>query len=54
VKKQIFFTLVVGALVSGLALFSAGSRGEEPRRKGASGSANTDSSPTNDPVTRKS
>jgi CubicO group peptidase (beta-lactamase class C family) len=49
VKKQIFFTLVVGALVSGLALFSAGSRGEEPRRKGASDSANTDSSPTNDP-----
>jgi CubicO group peptidase (beta-lactamase class C family) len=42
------FTLVAGALVGGLALFSAdGSRGEKPREKGTLGSSNTDRSPTN-------
>jgi CubicO group peptidase (beta-lactamase class C family) len=39
---------VAGALVGGLALFSAaGSRGEKPRGKGAPDSAYTDRSPTN-------
>jgi len=42
------FTLVAGALIGGLALFSAtGSRGEKPRGKGAPDSANTERSPTN-------
>ena len=47
-KRMCLFTLVAGALVGGLALFSAaGSRGEKPRGKGAPDSTYTDHSPTN-------
>jgi len=48
VNRMCLFTLVTGALVGGLALFSAaGSRGGKPRGKGAPDSTYIGRSPTN-------